>query len=289
MEPARLRSRQFRRLAKGKYVAAARPPSALLDAEAALLGHPPGALVTHTTAADVLGLPVPYDVHEHVGVTDPSRRRRRQGVLCHVVPPDTAVLELRGVRVAAPAYVFLQMAGLLPLVELVVLGDAIIGKGWGTPSGLLATCSTAQDDHAARALAAARLVRGGVDSPMETRLRLLLVLAGFPEPTVDHTIRDEYGVPLRRFDLCWPEVRVIVEYDGRQHASDARQYATDLTRREELDDHGWRIVVVTAEGIYARPEETVARVRKVLLARGMRDVPAHPDPRWRRHFPGRGR
>ena len=36
---------------------------------------------------------------------------------------------------------------------------------------------------------AASLAREGVDSPQETRLRLLLVLAGLPEPRVNVIIR----------------------------------------------------------------------------------------------------
>ncbi len=37
---SRLQGPEFRKLSKGRYVAAGRPPSPLLDAEAALLGHP---------------------------------------------------------------------------------------------------------------------------------------------------------------------------------------------------------------------------------------------------------
>jgi hypothetical protein len=36
-----------------------------------------------------------------------------------------------------------------------------------------------------------RIARNGVDSPMESRLCMLLVLAGLPEPFVNHALRDE--------------------------------------------------------------------------------------------------
>ncbi len=49
---------------------------------------------------------------------------------------------------------------------------------------------------------------------METRLRLLLVLAGLPEPTVNVIVRGPDGEWLRRFDLCYPIFRLVVEYDG---------------------------------------------------------------------------
>jgi very-short-patch-repair endonuclease len=284
---SQLRSRTYRKLAKGKYVAAERRPSAVLDAEAALLGHGPRAVATHTTAARVYRMPVPHDTSEHVGVLGPADRRRRLGVRSHVVAPGTRVLEIRGVRIAAPADVFIQLASMLPLVELVVVGDYLVGKGWCSPEQLVAVCAASAESYAGRALAAARFVRAGVDSPMESRLRMLLVLAGLPEPQVDYRLRDEHGAVVRRFDLCYPGVRVIVEYDGRQHAADPGQYNHDIYRREELDDGQWRIVVVTAEGIYVRPEETLLRVRKVLRSSGMTGLPTRFRPAWRRHFPGR--
>ena len=116
---------------------------------------------------------------------------------------------------------------------------------------------------------------------------MLLVLAGFPEPKVNHVLRDERGRVRRRFDLCYADVKVIVEYDGRQHAEDPVQYDIDRDRREELDEEEWRVVVVTNEGIRTDPERTLDRVRKVLRARGMKGVPTTYDVEWRRHFPGR--
>ena len=285
--PSQLRSREFRRLAKGKYVSARRPPDEVLAAEAALLGHPPDAFVTHTTAARLYGMPVPHDVETHVGVLAGHRRRRRTGVSSHVVAAETEVVVWRGVRVSAPAYVFIQLAAVLSLVDLVVQGDFLVRQGCFSPEHLVGVCAASGEDHAGRALLAARLVRAGVDSPMETRLRLLLVFAGLPEPVVNHVLRDASGRGRRRFDLCYPGVRVIVEYDGRRHAQDPAQYAHDRDRREELDEQGWRLVVVTAEGIYQDPERTLQRVRAALLSQGMSGLPTHFHRRWRSHFPGR--
>ena len=66
---------------------------------------------------------------------------------------------------------------------------------------------------------------------METRLRLLVVLAGLPEPVVNHVLRDENGGWTYRFDLSWPQVKLALEYDGRQHAEDSRQWVRDVRRR----------------------------------------------------------
>jgi hypothetical protein len=60
------------------------------------------------------------------------------------------------------------------------------------------------------ALGAARLMRDGVDSPMETRLRLLIVFAGMPEPTLNVIVGGEDGSWRMRFDLCCFDQRLIV-------------------------------------------------------------------------------
>jgi hypothetical protein len=68
----------------------------------------------------------------------------------------------------------------------------------------------------------ASLARKGVDSPQETRLRLLLVLAGLPEPRVNLLLRGRDGSWRRRYDLAYELLRLIIEYDGRQHAENAQ-------------------------------------------------------------------
>jgi very-short-patch-repair endonuclease len=54
-------------------------------------------------------------------------------------------------------------------------------------------------------------------------------------------------------------LRLIIEYDGRQHAEDSRQWLADIFRREELDQMRWRLVSVTSEGIYRDPLRTLER------------------------------
>jgi len=182
---------------------------------------------------------------------------------------------------------FVELAGVLPLVDLVVVGDALVRMYRIEPEALVHYCQDSEEWHASTALVAARYVRADVDSPMETRLRMLIVLAGLPEPKVNHKIRDEYGNVVRRFDLSYPELRLIVEYDGRQHIEREVSWEGDLERREEFDEDGWRILVVTSKGIYRQPARTIERVRKSLVARGCRNVPRRPSEDWRPHFPVR--
>ncbi len=112
---------------------------------------------------------------------------------------------------------------------------------------------------------------------------MLLVLAGLPEPKVDVRELNDDGTWRRRYDLCYLEFKLIVEYDGRQHAKDPAQWERDLERREELDDDHYRILVVTARGIFVEPERTIERVRRALIARGCTEK-LKISTEWCEHF-----
>jgi hypothetical protein len=169
------------------------------------------------------------------------------------------------------------------LVDLVVLGDAIVRLYRIPPRKLLEAARRSTDYYAVAARRGAAFVRKGVDSPMETRLRMLIVLAGLPEPQVNVRLVHEDGTWRRRFDLCYARIRLVVEYDGRHHAEDRAQWKIDLERREELDDEGYRILVVTSDGIYKEPLRTLHRIRRQLVLRGWGSVPTLSEE-WRDHF-----
>jgi hypothetical protein len=89
---------------------------------------------------------------------------------------------------------------------------------------------------------------------METRLRMLIVLAGLPEPAVNLILRDELGAPIRRYDLPYRASRTAVEYDGRHHIERKSQWESDIERREAIDSDNHRLLVVIARGIYVEPD-----------------------------------
>ena len=272
----------FRRVFTGVYIGAAAPRDRLERVVAALLIHPAGAIASHTSAARVYGVPLPDGLpDEHVSVLAAKDRRPRPGLRSHVARPGTKVARMHGLRVSAPAHAFVELALLLPLVDLVVIGDHLARKEWVAPEELVAVADASGHPLAMRA---ARLVRSEVDSPMETRLRLLIVLAGLPEPKVNHKLYKEDGSMRYRFDLSWPELRLAVEYDGRQHRADLQQWDHDLERDEWLGDVKWKRLPVFSWGIYRRPDETLARVVKALRERGCPGLPRRLDDEWRLHF-----
>jgi hypothetical protein len=109
-------------------------------------------------------------------------------------------------------------------------------------------------------------LRPGVDSPPETRTRLVLVAAGLPEPLVNADVLDHTGAWLARPDLSWPRWRVAVEYEGDHHRTDRAQWRRDLGRDAVLQANGWLVLRVGADDL-VRPDRLVARVRAALASR----------------------
>ncbi len=247
----------------------------------------PDAVISHHSAARIYGAVVPDDPEVHVTVGHRSQRRRREGLVVHVGPNRDTVT--RGsLVVTSPAQTFCDVADELDLVDLVVCGDSLIHRGCLTVDAALAAAD--QKASGARMLArrAARLLRPGTESPMETRVRLMLVLAGLPEPLVNLCLRGFGASVIYRLDLSYPDLRLAVEYDGRHHAEDAHQWGHDITRREWLDDHHWRLLVLRATDVYDTPWESVRRIAAVMATRGYEKVlPVQAPSEFGLHFPGR--
>ncbi len=278
-----LRSPRYRRLFPGVFVAASVPVSPRVLAQGAVLMAGPTAVISHHTAARLWGGIVPDDGHTHLTVT--RRRHQVRGLKTHRAKPGQRARTLDGLRLTTPDQTFLDLAAGLTLVDLVVLGDSLVRAGRATPAGLVGAGATYRGSNRRVAARAAGMVRPGVDSPMESRLRMLIVLAGLPQPVINHKIHWPDGRVRFRFDLSYPEHRLVIEYDGRQHAESDAQWDWDIDRREWMDTHGWRVVIVRSKDLYGTPARTLSRIMSSMRDMGM-PVPALSEE-WRFHFPSK--
>jgi len=281
-----LLSSRFHKVFYDCYVSSAVPLSTRLRAKAALGISPPGSFVSHATAARIWGGIVSETSDVHVTVPPTAVRSSRQGVKAHAGVIGAAVTRFRNLAISTPEQTFLDLATCLDLVALVVVGDSLIRAGRTTAAALRDAALAWRGRGAKLARRAARYVGDGVDSAMETRLRMLIVLAGLPAPQVNFILRYPDGSWWMRFDLCYPSLKLIIEYDGRQHAEEEDQWLHDLKRREALDRMGWRIIVVTRRDYYDTPEEVLRRVRDALIDRGMVGVRRRFKTEWMRHIIG---
>lgn len=105
----------------------------------------------------------------------------------------------------------------------------------------------------------------GAESPMETRLRLLLVFNGLPCPELQKELLDENGRLMGRVDMYFPAARLVVEYDGEGHRD---RLVEDNRRQNLLQNHGYQVLRFTAADLRSRPDAAVALVRSALGTSG---------------------
>jgi hypothetical protein len=282
-----LTTKRFRKLFYDLYVCADLAVTPVVLASAALRISPLGSHASHFTAAQIWGGVVPDQPLTHVSSPHRRTRSERRGVGSHETSRGSQIVIFQQLRVSSPEQTFIDLATELNLVDLVVLGDSLVAKRRTTTHQIVEAANGWKGKGGRLARRAAHLVRAGVDSPMETRLRMLMVLAGLPEPVVNHIEYDAVGAWAKRFDLSYPDLLLIIEYDGRQHAEDDRQWGRDIERREQLDIDGWRLIVVRSTGIYTEPGRTLERLMDAMRERGARSLPRTLNREWERYFPGR--
>ncbi|GAB3758586.1 DUF559 domain-containing protein [Yimella radicis] len=277
----RLQSAEFTRLMRDCYVPADVPLNHELLVRAALRTIPGANFACHNSAALLWRGIVPSTSLAHIGGVD-ARRSIRDQVSFHQYKHAPDIGRVRGIPVTSPAQTFFDMAAKLEFLDLLILGDSLIHKTRLTADGLRSAArdSPGRGGRLAREVAAA--CRDRVESPGETRTRLLLSGANFPEPAVNHPINDAEGNEVRRIDLAYPNWKIAIEYDGRHHIERQTQWTADIGRREELEADDWRFIVVTSSDIYPHPEGLLQRVADMIAQRsGVRPV---IESGWRRYF-----
>lgn len=280
-------SHRFRRIFHGIYVAAEVELTLPVRTRAALLVASSGSHASHHTAVQLWGGWAPPTPDVHISSPITSTRSERRGVVSHMTDPVVVPRRRGGLSVSPPERAFLELASTRPsIVDLVVAGDSLVTAGAVSVESLVAAADQWSGRWSRLARRAARLVRAGVNSTMESRVRMLIVLAGLPEPTTNHILRYADGDWRRRLDLCYVSDRIVVEYDGRHHLN-TTQRRSDLLRREELEREGWLFIVLVSEDVYDEPAATVERVRTALADRGRHLRPRRLSPEWSRCHPGR--
>jgi len=275
---------EFNRLFYDTYVPSADGLALRTRAAAVLRRVPTASHISHHTAVRLWGGIAPESPQIHVSMSSREARCRRNGVAAHLANQNARTTVRDGIRVSTPIQAFLDLASIgVTLIDLIITGDSLAKAAGLEPSNLIEAAEAWRGRNARLARKAASLVRKGVDSAMESRLRLLIIFAGLPEPDVNIVLRDVDGNWWRRFDLCYRHCKLVVEYDGRQHAYDDDQWLNDLDRREQLDRMGWRLIVVQANGIYNDPLRTLQRIRTALEECGA-TVSKRFNPEWTRHF-----
>jgi hypothetical protein len=235
----------------------------------------PGDAFCGPTAAQLWRLPLPLrnnaDRPVHVSLLG-NRRMRRPGVVSsrrdHGIP-----LSVGGLPVLDPIATWMSLGGILSPPDLTAVLDRLVSGTLKTPAlasleQVDAALDAAGSPRWIRRLRAARVdARVGAWSRPETLLRLLIVGAGLPEPTLNSPV-DLIDGAIAYPDLAWPEFRIVIEYDGQWHTTLTGQGDSDADRHERLVDAGWMVVRVRAAELFDQPSSVIARLVRRLGERG---------------------
>jgi very-short-patch-repair endonuclease len=257
-----LEGRSWKRLKHGIYVLAeAETRISTLIAVSKRL--PRAAAFSGVTAAWLHGLdvrpcdPVEITIPSHLGVSRPRGVRVRRTLLS-----DDDVVRIRGFRATAIARTIADISARLDLTEAVVIADAALYSGRVTLETMTRWAAAHSRRPGIRRLRRViELAEPVAESPMESRLRMLLVLGGLPRPRAQVEIRDANGRFVGRPDLYYDDAKLGIEFDGSGHRN---SLVADNHRQNNLLGAGVRLLRFTAVDVMEDPDSVVDHVGALL-------------------------
>jgi very-short-patch-repair endonuclease len=246
-----LRGKSWRRLSHGLYcwVGLALDPWRLLCAWQRLM---PETVFAGGTSAWLHGIdsnpirPIEVIAPLSSGIRSRPGLEVRRTIL---VPAD--IVRRRGLTTTSILRTLSDLRPRRPGVEALVLIDEALHKK--------RIDRTALSEAASVCLRALAPFAEPAESPMETRLRWLLIKAGLPRPQVQAPIPEAHA----RADLYYPAARLVIEYDGGNHRD---RMVEDNRRQNLLMNAGYRVLRFTASDIHNRPDMVVAQVSAAAAA-----------------------
>ena len=231
---------------------------------------PPEAAFADASAAWLMGLDLePTDPVEVVVPPSSAIRTRTGLVVRHRKLSRSEVVTVRGLPVMALPLTLAWLCLERAAVEALVAIDSAVQRGLTDPASLVEYAQRARGGRGMNRLHTLALLAAPAESPMETRLRWLLIQGGLPRPEVQTDLRDAASRFVGRADLYYPSARLVVEFDGGNH----RERLVEDDRRQNLIvNAGYRLLRYTAADIYSRPDVVVAQVRAALGPKSVRSV-----------------
>lgn len=249
-----LRSERWDVVSHGVYVEGPKPSDSAALFRAVRCVLPDNGTAAHLTAAQLYGLWLPAQprwlpmlASLPPGQIRPERAGlyvfRSRGAL-----PDAVTVG--GIPCVPPEVAIGQLAEDLGLLDLVVAIDSALHGRLCTMDSITANIRSRQRGlpNLRRAL---RLCDGRSESPWESVLRVLFVVAGI-EVIPQAPIQDEAGEVVARGDLKIAGTRRLAEYDGAVHR-DGVQHQADLRREKMLQRLGYQRFGYVAADIREHP------------------------------------
>jgi Transcriptional regulator, AbiEi antitoxin/Protein of unknown function (DUF559) len=253
------------------YAVGHQPRSERTRLMAAVLACGKGGLVSHRSAAALLGLidegPAVIDI-----IAPPSRGRKIDGIYLHRVRPprreETGTIH--GIPCTSPARTLVDLAG--------VVGERTLRSAFeraATRRRMLDIPAIERSiDPRRRGMkvlvklinewrGAAPLLgkRGKLKSPLEAKVLPLIVHRDLPAPLLNAPVEIANG--RIEVDFLWPDHRLILEADSRDFHGTAVAFERDRWRDRELMRAGYSVLRVTSR----EAEREAAAVAATVIAR----------------------
>jgi predicted transcriptional regulator of viral defense system len=255
---ARVASGRLHRVYRGVYAVG----RARLDAGgrrmAAVLVCGPGAVLSHRTAASMLGLL--RSAGARIELSVPSRvARGHPGLLVHrpatLRPEDWTMTS--GIPCTTVARTLLDVAAVVSAADLVRAIEAAekLRVFDGTEVGTV--LERAGNQRGAARLRAALASYGGEPAPTREELERRAVeefaRAGLPAPQVNSLIDTAHEQ--LEVDFAWPHLRLIAEADSWEHHGTRAAFERDRRRDQLLAAEGWAVVRFTWRQLHDSPDD----------------------------------
>ncbi|WP_246080570.1 DUF559 domain-containing protein [Modestobacter altitudinis] len=262
--------RDGHRIGQGLYLSTAVEPSLTERCRAWARVLPPTAAFGGATAAVLLGAPLAEPPRPTV-VLPPHAVVPARPELVRLVRTLTPVDlgTIHGLQVTSGSQTFLDLAALLPPHDLVTVGDALY-RGRHLDADRLAERLARADRvrGVVRARACAPLLSPQAQSRPESLMRYWLATSELPDPEPQVPLFDGRGREVAHGDLGYRRWKVLLEYEGRQHA-EREQFRRDVDRYSLMGADGW-LVLRFADQHLTGPAAVLGRTRRALLSRGWR-------------------
>ena len=255
----RVQNRRLHRIYRGVYAVGHTVLTPNARYLAAVLACGPGAALSHRSAASFWGLLRTAAARVDIAVPRTSGFRSTAAIAVHRSRRPVQTTTSEAIRVTTPMQTLADLATALPRRQ--------IEKACENAEALkLLDLRRLDTTHpgANRLLDVVETHDLGMFTRSETEDAFLELCDrhGIPRPRVNHIVE---GFEV---DFCWPEDRLIVETDGRHHATRAA-FEDDRARDALLTSIGWRVMRFTRRQVRRASHEVAARVisaRSPLLA-----------------------
>ena len=246
---------------RGRKVLPMRTDQAALTELEAVVSRIPGAVLSGRTAGWLHGLDLAWKPIE-VTVPDGHRSGRANVILRRAKLSTTEVVRLGHLPVTSGLRTAADLGRKLKQLEAIVALDLALHARLVTIEDL---ASYIARNRMAKGIGKLRmaleLCDPNAESPMETRLRVLLCRAGLPRPESQVDLHDNAGRFVGRADFYYRQRRLAIEYDGATHRE---SLAEDNRRQNRLLEAGYDLLRFTGEDVQKTPGAIVAQVATAL-------------------------